>query len=224
LAATLLLALGLSGWAGLSSGPALAVPVLEVAVKRSPFEADFATGAQERAMMKGPDALTAPAPGPKPETTQFVLNLGDRTPAEYRAALRAAAGTDRLPPPPAVERVLELRNDGNRPLRIDLDDERAELTLDLDGPGVVRVVAPRANPPLAGAKAVCLAPGDAFPLPIRRLIEGARGAVRYQYWTEPGDYTLTVRLRAPVESDPVLGPRMQTFVGKPIPLRVEARP
>jgi anti-sigma factor RsiW len=48
----------------------------------------------------------------------YTLDLGGKTPEEFRQLLREAAGTNRLPPPPAVGLGLEVENAGDRDVMI----------------------------------------------------------------------------------------------------------
>jgi hypothetical protein len=148
-----------------------------------------------------------PAPAPAPGTREplvaaskrakpilvYPLTPPDEDAEQYRRRLRAApAGTP--PPAPEVDLVLEVRNSLDDPLT--LDPGAAEVVIDLNGPGVVRlpVSAPRARPILE-ASPPTLAPGATGRLVLRRLTAGRTGAVQNVYWTEPGDYTLRVRVR-----------------------------
>ncbi len=74
------------------------------------------------------------------------------------------------------------------------------MSLDLEGPGAVSVPAPRAAPAWPDLGVVRLGPGETLRLPIRRLAYSSRGSVRYAYWTEPGEYTLSIRFRVPAGS------------------------
>jgi hypothetical protein len=211
LAAMLLLAFGLSrglapsgGTTGLDLRASLALP-----------EADI--GFPEHVLVRTvPQDLAAPAAKGARERLEYVLDLDGLPTAEFR---RAVIG-GRLPPP-EVQLSLELHNDGDRPMRIDLDDERASLTLDVRGPSVASVAAPpQAEAPLRGVGAVPLAPGGGKRLTIDRLADGVRGAVRYHYWTAAGDYTVTAEVRVPVETDPLVGRRMRTFSTGPLRIHV----
>jgi hypothetical protein len=165
-----------------------------------------------------PDAPAAVAKEP-PIRSEYRLEFGGLSAADY---LRAAQ-EGRLPPV-EVGLSLDLHNDGDQPMRIDLDDDRASLRLDLRGPGALAVPAPPgAKAPLNVFGAVALAPGDRKRLVFTRLVDGARGAVRHLYWTKPGDYTLTAEVQAPVETDPLAGRRMRTFSTAPLRIHVVAK-
>jgi hypothetical protein len=173
-AALLLLTVGAWRWvaSGLAPGPLLPQG-LAVAVMAAPARGGLEHVAAAKAA--GPDrALVYPLAG-------------------------APQSKGSLPPPPAVNLAVELRNDGPRPVEVWLGGPRFELRLDLRGPGVVSAPAPdQARLPFPTARKVTLAPGQAQTVPVDRLVSVQNGEVRYLYWTEPGLYTLTVRVRAPV--------------------------
>jgi hypothetical protein len=155
----------------------------------------------------------APAPLLPQGLAVAVLAAPSRGAPEHVAAVKAP-GPDRalvypltgapqskgpLPPPPAVNLEVRLRNDGPRPVEVWLGGPRFELRLDLRGPGVVSVAAPdQTHLPFPAARKVTLAPGQAQAIPVTRLVSVQNGEVRYLYWTAPGLYTLRVRVRAPV--------------------------
>ena len=123
-AALLLLTVGAWRWvaSGLAPGPLLPQG-LAVAVLAAPSRG----GLEHVAAMKapGPDrALVYPLTG-------------------------APQSKGPLPPPPAVNLAVQLRNDGPRPVEVWLGGPRFELRLDLRGPGVVSVR--NVGPPAAAA-------------------------------------------------------------------------
>jgi hypothetical protein len=139
-----------------------------------------------------PKAVRSQKPPPSDKKSLvYVLDLGGRTPEAFHRSVRAAEGTDRLPPPPEVDLGLEVRNAGGQEVRLWLGAEGNALRLDLRGPGAVSVAAPPGpeREPFA-PRVVTLAPGQTYTVPVRRLAFGPRGAARYAYWTEPGDYSL----------------------------------
>jgi hypothetical protein len=157
---------------------------------------------------------------------------------EHVAAVKAP-GPDRLlvyplagapqskgppPPPPPVHLAVQLRNDGPRPVEVWLGGPRFELRLDLRGPGVVSVAAPdQTHLPLPTARKVTLGPGQAQTVPVERLVSVQNGEVRYLYWTEPGLYTLTVRVRAPL-AGPGEGAGFLTLTSAPLKIEVRGEP
>ena len=220
LAASALVALGLSGWLG--PGEPGAPAGLQVAAVVNPPAARFAPHTAE--MIPGHDfalkAADAAAPGMREAEPVYALDLWGKTPAEFRRDVQAAARTGLPPSPPAVDLDLTVSNPGREALPLHFGEKGTELILDLQGPGVLDVPAPNTPAPLAGVGAVRLGPGDTFPLPIRELAYGSPGAVRYLYWTEPGEYTLTVTLRVRVGADPLAGARDVRATAGPFRVRV----
>ncbi len=214
LAASVLLTFGLFGWLG--PGEPGSPPALQLAAVLNPPPAAFAPEAKVARNEFSPKALDAA----KQAATVYPLKLGGKSPAEYRAEVRAAARTGLPPPPPAVDLELTIRNPGRDVLSIRLDDPATELLLDLQGPGALDAPAPNAPDPLGGQGAIRLAPGGAFSIPIRQLAYGPLGTVHYLYWTEPGEYTLTVLLRAAVETDTHTERRTVVVLSGPIKILV----
>ena len=83
--------------------------------------------------------------------------------------------------------------------------------------------APSAAPPLADLR-TRIAPGATYYLTIHQLAYGGRGAVHYLYWTSPGEYTLTVTLRAWVEADARAGGREVVTTSGPLKIHVRGAP
>jgi hypothetical protein len=166
------------------------------------------------------------------QTLPAFLDRNGKTGDEYRRYLRETRRTGALPQPPALDLALELRNPGPAERVLHLEDERTSLALDLQGAAVLRLgVTGEALAPLA-RHAIRLGPGQSQPLPIR-LIEGSRGRVQYFYWTEPGEYTLTIRLRVPASDQTPNGPQPSlplkdldcvTYVSRPIRISVTPQP
>lgn len=207
-AAVLLAAFGLSAWGGPAAPSA---PGVRLAIRLSPPSARTAPMEMAVAHNFHSKAVAGPA--------TFTLDLEGKTPAEFRRALRAASGDD-LPPPPVVNLVLEIHNDGREVLPLRFRDEGAELSLDLQGPGAVSVPAPRAALAWPDPGVVRLGPGETLRLPIRRLIYGSRGSVRYAYWTEPGEYTLSIRLRLPTGNGVLARVQEVAATTSPVAVRV----
>jgi hypothetical protein len=143
----------------------------------------------------------------------YTLNLGGKTPEQYRDAVKAK------PPVVAVDLVLELKNTSAKEITIWIaDDYRKEesqkggdyvtLQLDLKGPGAVsalvtqRFTRPLTPPP----RTQKIAAGKSYSLPITTLNYGTHGVATYQAyracWTEAGDYTLTASFKTAVSPAP----------------------
>jgi hypothetical protein len=203
LAALVLLTFTLSWWSGsvVRHSPGDTAGTLALSIRRAPGP----ERAPAVAMVRG---------NPQAREQPYILDLGGGTPEELTRRLRADEGSDRLPPPPAVNLTLVLRNTGHRPLRVAVGGETTELRLVLQGPGVVRVRA-RAQvvPEQLAPGVVTVLPGRELTLQVPRLIEGSRDGVRYVYWTRPGDYTLTVHYRLAVAPAPA-GARRAVIPGR----------
>jgi hypothetical protein len=223
LAALLLLTVGLAGWLPRPGGGPVPEPLQMVVELGS-----AGRGVPAAPARGGPEALKGQFNHEqvadvvrKDGVPVYHLDLDGRTPGEFRRAL--AARSRNLPPPPTVSLKVELRNLTGRTLEV--GGAGAAVLLELHGPGAVSVPTPWVP---AGVhlprQAVPVPPQGLVPIEIRRLVSGGEAA-RYLYWTEPGDYTLTVRLRLPVRPETgaaVVGPvRTVTLSSPPLPLRVE---
>jgi hypothetical protein len=167
LAALLLLALGL----GLSLGPGGAMPEAYLGVR-----------------------ALAEAGGAKPLRITRGNELEANFPADVRSKRLAQEG--RLPPP-EVGIGLEVRNQGAQPLLLDLTNQRAELLIHVQGPAGALIEAPYSEPAaVLTTPPLTLGPGQEHVFRIDRLVMGTRARPRALYWTGPGEYTLTIHLRA----------------------------
>jgi hypothetical protein len=162
------------------------------------------------------------------ETLTVVLDRRGKTAEEYRHYLRERQRAGALPIPPTLDLSLELHNPGPAEKTLHLEDERASLSLDLQGAGVLRLGVPGEGVTPFPPNTIRLEPGRSQPLPIR-MIEGNRRQVQYLYWTEAGEYTLTVRLRVPASDHAPSGPQpivpvkdldCVTYVSRPVRIKV----
>jgi hypothetical protein len=131
---------------------------------------------------------------------QYTLDLGGKTADDYKRLLKPFP-----PPPPApkVDLVLELRNTGDKEIRIWVGN----LELELKGPGAVTVIPQAiAKPSDQGfppkPQEVKLEPGKSHTIPITSLDNGNVYKPQRAYWTEPGEYTLTVRYQTAASPAP----------------------
>jgi hypothetical protein len=91
--------------------------------------------------------------------------------------------------------ALELTNTSDKDVQVWISGSPVTLTLDLKGPGAVKVTPRQAFPAIfILPKPLTLAPGKSHTLPIASLSYGRRGVEHRAYWTEPGDYTLQASL------------------------------
>jgi hypothetical protein len=188
LAALLLVTFGLSWWLAANLRPELDTPEPLALVQ-----------ADNREIRKGdPERFPKEmiAVGKAAESLSFTLDLGGRTVAAFQEQVRSGTKAADLPKPPEVNLPLEIRNQSDHPLRVWLGGRYSTLTMNLRGPGVVRVPAgDGALKPFGDAQSIPLAPGKSHFLPISRLVSGSNSEVYYLYWTKPGRYVLTVELR-----------------------------
>ncbi|MCI0702006.1 MAG: hypothetical protein L0241_13065 [Planctomycetia bacterium] len=151
---------------------------------------------------------------------KYKFDGGGKTAKEYKAhleelAAKAKKGELRMAPkPPAVDLVLQLTNTSKEEVTIYVGGDPNIYTFELTGgAGTVTM-----NSGLAFTadfrlpKAVTLAPGKSYEIPVKQLSDGGRGASRYVFWTGPGDYKLAAKYTlsdknggkgAVLESEPV---------------------
>jgi RNA polymerase sigma factor (sigma-70 family) len=144
----------------------------------------------------------------------YPLDLGGKSEKEFRkqiddiaaAPRRPGPGGPRFPASPKVDLKLQLTNIGKNDIKVEVGGSGNSLTLDLKGPGafyapvVVRNFLPVRREPTVVAvpagKSVTIAdlPTLGFPKP---------GTGSQAYWTQPGQYTLTVDYVLGVSPAPV---------------------
>ena len=160
-------------------------------------------GMAREGMKIGPANVRVEVPGQVAERDFHLTLPQDQRGAAYEAQLRRWQSEGKLPRPPAFGLELKLTNHSQRPLDVQLGDD-TELRLDVQGPGVLRLPAPPGPKPnfIQPQPWRTLAPGQERSLLLDRLFEGSRHRLDYLYLTEPGDYTLTIHLRALVNREP----------------------
>ena len=160
--------------------------------------------------------------------TTYTLDLGGKTGAEYREQLKAAEKSGAMPPPPAVDLVLEITNTSDKDVKIWDKGDPVVIALTLTGPGAVN-----ASPLLAftadfrGPSSVTLAPGKSLSFPFSKLQYGFRGAAKMSFWTEPGEYKLKAIFTTAIQPAPKGSKERDGFgqvnvVSEEITLKVEA--
>lgn len=193
-AAMLLIAVGLAWWLpNRHDGP----------------EPSFALLIPPRKQM--PDKLPAP-PNDKGLEAMAVVVRNLRSGKEFRDELARAQQQGKLPLPPAIALDLALVNTGDRAVEVRL----GELELDLPGDGVIRMAAPEGQTPnFLRPQPLHLKPGQEHIIHIDRLIAGSSNKLEYIYVIEPGNYTLTARVRFTVagKAMTVSGPPVRIMVG-----------
>jgi RNA polymerase sigma factor (sigma-70 family) len=141
----------------------------------------------------------------------YTLDLGGRTPEEFRRLFRPPSSWP-PPPPPGVDLVLELSNTGDEPIQLcSPAGDGVAIGFILKGPGVFHSLLGR-NPTRErfspNRDVVTLAPHEKKTFPIERLLGGSPMPGAYQsgtYWTRAGDYTLMARFATQVNPAPLRG-------------------
>ena len=161
------------------------------------------------------DKKDAPKPQADPEgtpleltitgkTTKATLDTGGLSGADYKKKIEdAVKAGGKVPPAPAVELAVEIKNTSDKPVQVWAKGDPVVLTLELKGKGAVNV-----EPRLAFTQefrlpeAVEIAAGKTHSIPLKSLTSGHRGASKFSYWTEPGDYELVATLKTGVSPAP----------------------
>jgi hypothetical protein len=131
---------------------------------------------------------------------RYAWDGGGLTPAEFRKQLDKLAedqknkkgGLGPLPSAPAVDLLLQITNTSKDDVTVHVGGTANVWTFELKGPGVVTLVNTAPMPAIIILpRAVTLKPRESFDVPVKKLMDGRRGASRLLYWTEPGEYTLS---------------------------------
>jgi hypothetical protein len=164
------------------------------------------------------------------KTATYKLDLGGKKADEYKEALKKGEEEGKVPPPPAVEMTLELKNTSDKDVEVWVSGDPVVMTLELKGPGAVSVK-PRVFFPsiFIAAKPVKIEAGKTHSIPVTSLQYGFRNASMMAYWTEPGDYTLTASLKTGVSPAPKDSKETKdgfgvvTLTTEPIKIKVEGK-
>jgi RNA polymerase sigma-70 factor (ECF subfamily) len=140
----------------------------------------------------------------------YTLGLGGQPAKEFVELLKAPLGSVVRPEPPTVELIAELRNNGKESLKFaSPGNDRGWFSLYLKGPGAVNGIVYRGTPPRRGIypsrNMVQIGPGSTQKFTITSLGEFRTDPsvqLHASYWTEPGEYTVTVALHTDVEPAP----------------------
>jgi hypothetical protein len=148
--------------------------------------------------------------------TDYVLDRGGKSAADYEKAVRAVP--DNPVKPPAVDLTLRITNAGKAPATILVGGDPNVATLELKGPGTI-YLAPRlaTTQEFRLPRSITLAPGKSHDIPLKHLGDGHRGLGRHIYWTEPGEYTLAASYQLSSNEDGEKGPLLKA---EPITLKV----
>jgi hypothetical protein len=163
--------------------------------------------------------------------TTYALDLGGKTAAEIKKQIGDSDKTGRAPAPPAVDLALEFRNTSDKEVKIWIEGDATQLTLDLKGPGAVNNERKKLAVTLDFRlpKTITLAPGKSRSLPIKSLAHGFRNLTAASYWLEPGDYTLTASYKTALwpapkgSTDAGEGFGIVILTNSPLKLKVQAK-
>ena len=138
------------------------------------------------------------------ETTKYVIDLGGKTPAEFEKLLADAKdGKGRAPKPPEVKLTLVVKNTSDKAIKVWAKGDAVVLDLELKGKGATSV-APRLafTADFRLPQATDLEAGKTLEIPLGALVCGFRGASKYTYWTQPGEYELIATWKTGVSPAP----------------------
>ena len=165
---------------------------------------------------------TAIAPFKTEEKTRvFALDLKGKTAAQLRQAIEKA---ERLPQPPRVNLGLEIRNASDKEVKIFVGGEGSELTMNLTGPEVMTAPAPaNFQADFLVPQTIKLPAHKSHVLPITYLVFGSREKLQAAYWTEPGQYTLTLRYKVAIANAQGRDMRFVTLRSPPMQMQVQLK-
>jgi hypothetical protein len=158
----------------------------------------------------------------------YTWDAGGKTPKEFQRELDELAEAMKknprppikLPNPPTVDLTLEMVNTGKEEVTIYVGGDANVYTLELKGPGVKDMAGPLAlTADFRFPKAIKLAPGKSYEIPLTTLKDGFRGVSRNLYWTEPGEYTLSATYQLSDDK----GGKGKLIKSEPVKLKVEEK-
>lgn len=153
-------------------------------------------------------APAGPVAGPKDEnglSAMLVVNKdtytldASQSGKNFRDKIDALRKTPGRPPAaPTVDLVLRLTNTTDKDLTISVGGDDSRINLKLEGPGAIAI---NPNVPMTMefriGKSLAIPAGKTADIKVTSLMNGMRGMTEYNYWTEPGDYTITASLTYP---------------------------
>ncbi len=133
----------------------------------------------------------------------YTLDLGGKSGDEFRKLLKDNEKSRTLPAAPTVDLVLELKNTSDKAVTVWISGDAVVLNLDLKGEGAVNAVAQVAfTREFRVSKPLMLEAGKTHEIPIANLNYGYRGVAQRAYWTEPGEYKLSVSFQTGISPPP----------------------
>jgi hypothetical protein len=158
----------------------------------------------------------------------YTLDLGGKTPEEFRKMIKKRLEAGERIPAPAVDLVLIVRNTSDKDVDLRVSGDFVQVRLELRGPGVLNVRPVQAfDSDIRLGRRSILQPGKSFDFPITSLTHGFRGMSDFTYWSAPGGYTLTVSLHTEILPAPKgaregeQGFGRVTLTAPPVKLRVK---
>jgi len=161
--------------------------------------------------------------------TTYTLDTGGLTPAEYKTSVETLVKGGKVPPTPALDLTVEIKNTSDKPLKVWDHGDPVVLELTLKGKGAVNAAPVVAfNLQLIFPGAVEIAPGKSHAIAVKSLTSGFRGRAKFAYWTTPGDYELVATLKtgvqpAPKGAEDFDGFGVVTLTSAPFKVTVEAK-
>lgn len=140
------------------------------------------------------------------KTAKYTLDTGGMSAADYKKVVEDAAkakGKAKLPPAPAVDLAVEVKNTSDKAVKVWDKGDPVVLTLELKGKGAVN--ADRFGPMTLEFRipsAVEIGAGKTHSIPVKSLMSGMRGMTKVAYWTEAGEYEVVATLRTGMSPAP----------------------
>ncbi len=133
----------------------------------------------------------------------YKLDLDGKSAEEYRKMLKDSEKAGKVPAAPTVDMVLEITNTSDADVKFWVDGDANELVMDLKGQGAVTAMPLQAfTADYRMPKVMTLEAGKTYSIPVTSLQYGFRGHSQSAYWTEPGEYTLTVGFKTAISPAP----------------------
>src|SRR5262249_38751728 len=128
----------------------------------------------------------------------FSLDLKSKSAAPIRQQIEKGEG---LPPPPPGNLGPGIPNARDKEEKNFVCGEGTALTMNLTGPGVITAAAPaNFQADFLVPQTIKLPASQSHVLPITYLVYGSREKPQAAYWTEPGQYTLTLRYKVAISN------------------------
>jgi hypothetical protein len=132
------------------------------------------------------------------KAVKYELDTGGLSSDDYKKKIEDSGkkGGGRPPAAPKVDLTLEVKNTSNKTVTIWAGGDPVVIDFVLKGKGAVSIsplVAVTREFRLPVAKEIEV--GKSISIPVKSLAGGFRGVSQLNYWTAPGEYELTAKLR-----------------------------